>query len=191
MDRGKAVNSDNPLPAEMDVSDEVRAIVDWYETFYDTSGVELDPMLTKAAMQEEVNFMRGVPVWREISADELLEGDKVIPTKWVLVQKGPAVRARLVACEVKYSSAGGPRADFFAATPPLEVFRALVSLAATNKSHVMEFIDVKKRTYMGRPREELLSNFLTKPEEAMLSSRGRSIAPAMQQTRGLKRSRMS
>ena len=71
----------------MDISDEVRANVDWHETFYDTSGAELDPVLTKAAMQEEVHFMRGIPVWREIREDELLKGDKVIPTKLVLVQK--------------------------------------------------------------------------------------------------------
>ena len=36
-DRDKAVNSEYPVPAEMDVSDEVRANVDWYETWYDTS----------------------------------------------------------------------------------------------------------------------------------------------------------
>ena len=103
-----------------DLSDEIRANVDWYETFYATSGVELDPVMTKAAMQEELYYMRGVLVWRDIRADELLEGDKIIATKSVLVQKGPAVRAILAACEVKYSFAGGPRADFFAATPPLE-----------------------------------------------------------------------
>ena len=50
MDRDKAVNSDYPVPAEMVISDEVRANVDWYETFYDTSGAELDPVLAKAAM---------------------------------------------------------------------------------------------------------------------------------------------
>ena len=56
-DRDKAVNPEYPVPAEMDVSDEVRANVDWYATFYDTSGAELDPVLTKAAMQEEMNLM--------------------------------------------------------------------------------------------------------------------------------------
>ena len=56
-DRDKAVNPAYPVPAEMDISDEVRANVDWHETFYDTSGAELDPVMTKAAMQEEVNFM--------------------------------------------------------------------------------------------------------------------------------------
>ena len=34
-----------------------RANVDWYETLYVTSGAELDPVLTKAAMQEEMNLM--------------------------------------------------------------------------------------------------------------------------------------
>ena len=88
--------------------------------------------------------MRSLPVWRDIQANELLPIEKIILTKWVLVQKGPLVRARLVACEVKYSSVGGPRADLFAATPLLEVFLALVSFAATNKSWVLKFIDIKK-----------------------------------------------
>ena len=32
----------------------------------------------------------------------------------------------------------------FAATPPLEAFRALISLAATNKTWCLEFIDIRK-----------------------------------------------
>ena len=44
----------------------------------------------------------------------------------------------------RYKTGGGIRADLFAATPPLEVFKALVSLAATNQAYVLDFIDVKK-----------------------------------------------
>ena len=110
MDRAMAVNSDHPVPSEMDVSDEVPSNVDWYKTFCHTSGVELDPVMTKAAMQEEVQYMRSLFVWRDIRADEVLEGEKKLSTKWVLVQKGPVVRGRFVACEVKYFSVGGSRA---------------------------------------------------------------------------------
>ena len=88
--------------------------------------------------------MRGVPVWRDLDPNEVHSEDKIIHTKWVLNQKGDDVRARLVACEVKYSSAGGPKIGLFAATPPLEVFRALVSLAATNRYWCLDFIDVRK-----------------------------------------------
>ena len=88
----------------------MRFNADWYKTYYDTTGVELDQEMSVAAMQEELQHMRSLLVWRDIQADEILANEKIIPTKWVLVQKGPVVRARLVACEVKYSSAGGPRA---------------------------------------------------------------------------------
>ena len=88
--------------------------------------------------------MQGLPVWDEVVYHDLLPEDKIIATKWVLNQKGRDVRARLVACEVKYSSAGGPKMGLFAATPPLEVFRALISLAATNRYWCLDFIDVRK-----------------------------------------------
>ena len=66
--------------------------------------------------------MEGLPVWEEVKYYDLLPDDKVIPTKWVLNQKGPDVRARLVACEVKCSSVGGTNVDPFAAIPPLKYF---------------------------------------------------------------------
>ena len=48
---------------------------------------------------------------------------KVVPTKWVLGNKGDAdhveIRARLVACEVKGAAESEP--TLFAATPPLDV----------------------------------------------------------------------
>ena len=66
------------------------------------------------------------------------------------------MRARLVACEVTYSSAGGFNADLFAATPPLEVFRALISLAATIKTWCLEFIDIRKAHLNGKARRRVV-----------------------------------
>ena len=103
---------------EVDWLDEMRWNQEWYvQEYFDVNGKALCPKLTEKAMLEEVDYMMGLPVWTGIQSSELLPGDKVIPTKWVLVQKVPVVRARLAACEVKYSPAGGTNADLVAATP--------------------------------------------------------------------------
>ena len=87
MDRDKAINPDCPVPADMDVSDELRFDAHWYKTYYDTTTVELDKAKTVAAMKEELQYMRSLPVWRDTQANGLLANEKIIPTKWVLVQR--------------------------------------------------------------------------------------------------------
>ena len=82
-------------------------------------------------------------------------GQKTIPTRWVDVNKGdrvnPEYRSRLVAKEM----ATYKRDDLFAATPPLEAFKALLSAAVTKDvgwdnlttpegGMCLDVIDVKK-----------------------------------------------
>ena len=59
---------------------------------------------------------------------------KVISTRWLDVNKGdaknPDHRARLVAREINTHK----RDDLFAATPPLESLRAIISSCASNQS---------------------------------------------------------
>ena len=105
---------------------------------------------------KKLSILEELQVWKVVKYCDLLPDDKVIPTKWVLIQKGPDVRARLVACEVKFSSAGGTNADLFAITQPLEVFRALISLAATNRTWCLDFIDVRKAHLNGKSRRRVV-----------------------------------
>ena len=84
--------------------------------------------------------MRSIPVWDDIRPGDLQPGDRAVPCKWVF-KKGPPVRARAVVCEVK---AFAPHASEFAATPPLEALRVLISLAATDSSLHLDFVDVRK-----------------------------------------------
>ena len=155
-DRDKTVSPKRPVPAQLDWLDEMRWNDSWYQEYFDTNGNALDSELTEKAMCEEVEYMEELQVWKVLKYCDLLSDDKVIPTNWVLIQKGPDVRARLVACEVKFSSAGGTNADLFAATPPLEVFRALISLAATNRTWCLDFIDVRKAHLNGKSRRRVV-----------------------------------
>jgi hypothetical protein len=80
-------------------------------------------------------------------------GRKPIGVKWVDVNKGdegrPEYRSRLVAKEIKKDK----REDLFAATPPLEALKILLSLALTEgigyakgreeERMKVEFIDIK------------------------------------------------
>ena len=112
----------------------------WAEYFDTVSGTPLDPGLVHAAQQEELDYMRSLPTWEPI--DRLEPGDKPVSCKWVLSDKGPGVvRARLVACETKWFA---PAASEFAATPPLEALRVLISLAASSPGLYLDFLDVRK-----------------------------------------------
>ena len=57
-------------------------------------------------------------------------------TRCVLVGKDGGVRARLVASDVK--SIDASEAHLFAATPPLDALKVLVSLAASNKNWTLD-----------------------------------------------------
>ena len=81
-------------------------------------------------------------------------GKKPISTRWVDITKGddklPNYRSRYVAREIKSQYGGALRDGLFAAMPPLEALRVLVSLTV-NKNSVaskdpckMLFIDISK-----------------------------------------------
>ena len=64
--RNRKLNPERPVPAEPDVSDKVRSNVGWWCEYYDTHGVMLNKEETMAAMTEELEYMRGVPVWQDL-----------------------------------------------------------------------------------------------------------------------------
>ena len=99
------------------------------EFWDDISGEALPAEGVKAARAEEVDFMEDWKCWIRVAWEEVIRrsGKKPIQTRWVDVNKGdsqsPDIRSRLVAKDF----AARRDDSFFAATPPLEALRLLLS----------------------------------------------------------------
>jgi len=89
----------------------------------------------------------------------LTAAEKVISTRWVDINKkseeDPFYRSRLVARELRLGKPSG--IDYFAATPPADSFKMLLSLACTDidfrpsKRKRLAFIDVSRAHFWARP----------------------------------------
>ena len=132
------------------------------------------PLLTEKvdeARTEEISVINQMQVWEVIDRPS---NEKVIPTRWVDVNKGDEknvkYRSRLVAKEIKRSNGTpGSWTDFFASMPPITALRILFTLAVTKKvpdlkgrlvdmsnETCMIFIDVKKAHFWSPARRRLL-----------------------------------
>ena len=137
------------------------------------SGVVLDSRGVAAARQDEMHYMEKLGVFERRLVSEALEatGRPPLPSGWVDTNKGgqqrPELRSRLVAKETKRLSTLGPddAATTFAATPPLEGLRLMLSLAMTgmSRNRVLTFIDIsrahlhsdlKRAVYIRAPKED-------------------------------------
>ena len=107
-------------------------LYDGQEFMDDIHGGVLDKKLATAARQLEIDFFRKMGVYTKVKREPWM---KVISTKWIDTNKGdidePNYRARLVGREI----ATHKRDDLFAATPPLESLRYIVSRCASNQYH--------------------------------------------------------
>ena len=114
----------------------------------DVNGGELKEEDTKKARAEEVGYMEGRKIWSVKPIGECWEklGKAPVSIRWVDTLKADGVRSRLVARDFK--GADNDRDDLFAATPPLESKRLLLSRAATRVNgklvRKLLFIDAKK-----------------------------------------------
>ena len=135
------------------------------------------PDLVHAARQEELKVVDELGLWEIRPIAECIEvtGKKPVKVRWVDVNKGddktPNVRCRIVAKDFNIDK----RPDLFAATPPLEFLRYLVSRCAssqlsTRKTKLM-VQDVKRHTSMPRRHEMSMST-------CPLSERNRACAPS-------------
>jgi hypothetical protein len=99
------------------------------------TNAELPADLTAASRAEEIAFMKEWHVWDVVPISESwrLTGKAPLQGKWVDVNKGdfarPVVRSRYVAKEF----ADRRSDEFFAATPPLEALRMILSHAASGR----------------------------------------------------------
>ena len=102
----------------------------------DLTGQPLDPKLVREARQKELDFFEAKKVWQKRAFEEARRrtGKPPITVRWVDVNKEddkePNVRSRLVAKEIAFRRSD----DFFAATPPLEVLKLIVSMPATENN---------------------------------------------------------
>lgn len=103
----------------------------------DVTGDELDPREVVKARAKEMSYVRAKQVWKKVPrAEAARRGLKVIQTRWIDINKGdrfdPNYRSRFVAKE--FNDGKVIELAWFAATPPLEALKLLVSDAATRRS---------------------------------------------------------
>ena len=143
---------------------------DQEEATDDVKGGPLDPQLVKEARRAELRYLWERSVYRYASRKEMESvGGRAIRLKWIDTNKGdalhPAVRARLVAMEVRRK---GTEA-IFSATPPLEALRAVIALTARENpagrsdpvklytadiSRAHFYADAVRRVFVELPRED-------------------------------------
>ena len=103
-----------------------------YAAWDDISAAPLDPVKVTAARNLEIDYAENKPVWRNMPRWQAKErGWGIIKPRWIDINKGdddkPNYRSRMVGKEFNDREVDG----LFAATPPLESFRLLLSWAAT------------------------------------------------------------
>ena len=120
--------------------------------FDDQSGAPLIPGEVAKARQEEIEYFRSMGVYRKVDKSVCWEatGKAPIPVRWVDINKGdntsPNYRSRLVAKEFRTDV----RPDLYAATPPSECLKLLLSrLSSTPKMKLM-YADVSRAYFYAK-----------------------------------------
>jgi hypothetical protein len=125
----------------------------------------------RAGRKEEVTFMENRGIWKVVKESECWEKTGKAPTtvKWVdTMKEGGLVRCRLVARDFK-GKGERDREDLFAATPPLEAKRILISRVVTRRKRrgrgvrKLMFIDARKAHLNPRCEKEV---YIKLPEES-------------------------
>ena len=110
--------------------DPLAALYEGADFFDDVTGAPLNKKLATEARRLEIEYFRKMGVYTKVRREKWM---KVITTRWIDTSKGdeqtPDYRARLVGREIKRDR----RDDLFAATPPLESLRMILSICASNQ----------------------------------------------------------
>ena len=118
----------------------------------DQSGGELVPELVRAARKSEIDYFRSMGVYDKVPEKECWDftGCAPISVRWVDINKGdslcPNYRSRLVAREFNTSD----RPEWYAATPPSETLRIILSKLASDRKCKLMYADVS-RAYFYAP----------------------------------------
>ena len=141
-----------------DPSRDLHVHEDEYETadgivaFDDQTGASLKPALMKIARLEEMQYFRDMNVYEKVDIAECWHatGQAPIPVRWVDINKGdelsPNYRSRLVAKEYKTDI----RPDLYAATPPSECLRLMMSRMASTRGAKMMYADVSRAYFYAK-----------------------------------------
>ena len=128
----------------------------------DRTGESLDPKEVRKARSIEMAYVRSKGVWEKISRSEACRrGIKIIQTRWLDINKGdmwnPNYRSRFVGKE--YNNGKNGDVSWFAATPPLEALKLIVSDAATfhrGKKYKAIMINDVARAFFEAPVQRLI-----------------------------------
>ena len=132
------------------------------EVFDDLTGDALDQRLVREAREEEMNEFKKYGVYVKVPVEECWKetGKNPIGVRWVDVNKGdrenPKYRSRLVAKEIKKDK----REDLFAATPPIEAKKGLLSTVAHwvgegRNGIKLDFYDVRRAYFHAAARRKV------------------------------------
>ena len=118
----------------------------------DVKNVWLDPGKVKEARREEMGYVRKMRVYDKVPRAGC--PGIPIPVRWVDTNKGteaePNYRSRIVAKELKATHPGDP-AELYAATPPLEAVKMIISHAASGGTNRALMVIAIRRAYFNAP----------------------------------------
>ena len=148
----------------------------------DVTGKSLDAKKVQAAREDEMSELKRLHVYDEVDLEECwrLTRRPPITARWIDTNKGddarPKYRSRFVARQIRQLHGGSDREDVFAATPPWEAVKILLSEAVTNYDPKMKkklmFIDISK-AYLFAPVTDKALFVELPPEQARPGKCGR------------------
>ena len=144
---------------EEDYTEELEAAWD------DVSGAALNPKMVREARQEEMAYVNQMKLYDKVLISECkrITGKMPITVRWIDINKGdadsPNYRSRLVAREINTHK----REDLFAATPPLEALKVILSMTASaNKGEVIMVNDISRAFFHARVERDV---YIQLPDE--------------------------
>ena len=108
------------------------------------TGILLPKDLVRQAKKDELEFVRSKRVWRIVPRSHAGRR-RILGTLWASCNKGdelhPEIRCRRVAQEIKTPNASS---QFYAATPPVETLRLILSYAAESAKYQVSLVDISR-----------------------------------------------
>ena len=135
------------------------------EAWDDVSGAQLDPQAVKLTRKEEIDYIHKMNLYTKVPTTQCHQktGKSPISVRWIDINKRdserPNYNSRLVAREINTYK----RDDLFAATPPLEAMKLLLSMVTSgNKGEVVMISDASRAFFHARATRDL---YVQIPEE--------------------------
>lgn len=115
----------------------------------DISGKELDAAKVREARRLEMEYYKKMEVYEKVPLNEcwMKTGKAPLKARWIDTDKGTRYRSRWVAKQFRDSDAE----EWFAATPPIEALRAVLSHATTGKETKAVMVNDVSRAFFYAP----------------------------------------